>query len=378
MRRASSRKPILLGLLAVAFACGGDTNAPAPLAPPVAVKPVRVADVLDEIEATGQLLARDRATIAAEVGGRITAVEIYEGRGVEVGDVVLKIDPERRELEVKRARAELEGARANFLDGQREWRRFRALKEKDFAAQARLEEAEAELAAARSRLGASEAQVGVAERALADAEVRAPFAGLVADRMVSVGEYVQTSQPLFELVALDPIEVEFHLAEIDSARVHLGDTVRVLVAPFPDEAFPATVTFISPVINPRSRTLRVKGRIDNGDGRLRPGLFARADLGVSERKGVTLVPEEAILQRADGAVLFRLGEGDFVERLVVETGTHRQGDIEVVSGIRPGDSVVIRGHAALVDGSRVSVRDLDGNPAPPAVANGLGNRETSE
>jgi membrane fusion protein (multidrug efflux system) len=152
----------------------------------------------------------------------------------------------------------------------------------------------------------------------------------------------------------------------------------VLVAPFPDEAFPATVTFISPVINPRSRTLRVKGRIDNGDGRLRPGLFARADLGVSERKGVTLVPEEAILQRADGAVLFRLGEGDFVERLVVETGTHRQGDIEVVSGIRPGDSVVIRGHAALVDGSRVSVRDLDGNPAPPAVANGLGNRETSE
>jgi membrane fusion protein (multidrug efflux system) len=378
MRRASSHKPILLGLLAAALACGGETNATAPLAPPVAVKPVRVADVVDEIEATGQLLARDRATIAAEVAGRITAIEIYEGRAVESGFVVLKIDPERRELEVKRARAELEGARASFLDAQREWRRFRKLKEKDFAAQARLEEAEAELATARSRLEASEAQVGVAERALADAKVRAPFAGLVADRMVSVGEFVQMSQPLFELVALDPIEVEFHLAEIDSARVHLGDTVRVLVAPFPDEAFPATVTFISPVINPRTRTLRVKGRIDNGDGRLRPGLFARADLGVSERKGVTLVPEEAILQRADGAVLFRLGEGDFVERLVVETGTYRQGDIEVVSGIRPGDSVVIRGHAALVDGSRVSVRDLDGNPVTPAVANGLANRENSE
>ncbi len=378
MRRASSRRPILLGLLAVAFACGGEANAPPPLAPPVAVKPVRVADVVDEIEATGQLLARDRAKIAAEVSGRITAIEIYEGGAVEAGDEVLKIDPERRELELKRTRAQLEGARATFLDDKREWRRFRALKEKNFAAQARLEEAEAELAASRSRLEAAEAQVGIAERALADATVCAPFAGLIADRLVSIGEFVQTSQPLLELVALDPIEVEFHLAEIDSARVHLGDTVRVLVAPFPDEAFPATVTFISPVINPRTRTLRVKGRIDNGDGRLRPGLFARADLGVSERKGVTLVPEEAILQRADGAVLFRLDEGNFVERLVVETGTHRQGDIEVVSGIRPGDSVVIRGHAALVDGSRVSVRDLDGNPVPPAVANGLANRETSE
>jgi membrane fusion protein (multidrug efflux system) len=378
MTTSSRGSPILLGLLAAALACGGDANTSSLLAPPVAVQPVRVADVIDEIEATGQLLARDRATIAAEVSGRITAIEIYEGGAVEAGDVVLKIDPERRELELKRARAQHEGARATFLDDQREWRRFRALKEKNVAAQARLEEAEAELAASRSRLEAAEAQVGVAERALADAAVRAPFAGLVADRLVSVGEYVQTSQPLFELVALDPIEVEFHLAEVDSARVHLGDTVRVLVAPFPEEAFPATVTFISPVINPRTRTLRVKGLIDNGDGRLRPGLFARTDLGVSERKGVTLVPEEAILQRADGAVLFRLGEGDFVERLVVETGTHRQGDIEVLSGVGPRDSVVIRGHAGLVDGSRVSVRDLDGNPVPPAVADGLASRETSE
>ena len=90
------------------------------------------------------------------------------------------------------------------------------------------------------------------------------------------------------------------MAEVDSSRVQPGQTVDVRVAPFPDEVFQATVTLVSPTIDPATRTLRVKATLANAEGRLRPGLFARADLGVSTRDDVLMIPEEAVLQRADG------------------------------------------------------------------------------
>jgi len=208
----------------------------------------------------------------------------------------------------------------------------------------------------------------VAERALRDASVRAPFAGLIARREVSRGEFVNVGQSLFELVALDPVEVEFHLAERDSARAVLGQEVRVTVAPFPGEVFPGVVPVVSPTIDPRTRTLRVKARIDNPDGRLRPGLFARADLGIAVRENVLLVPEEAILLRSDGSVVFRRVEGDRVERVVVETGEHRDARVEITHGLAPGDQVVTRGQAGLVDGTPVSPRSPDGSPLSGAVS----------
>jgi membrane fusion protein (multidrug efflux system) len=189
----------------------------------------------------------------------------------------------------------------------------------------------------------------------------------VAERLVSPGEYVQPGQALFELVALDPIEVEFRLPEVDSGRVALGNSVAVRVAPWPDEEFDATVTFVAPTIDPRTRTLRVKATIRNEDGRLRPGLFARADLGVAMLEGVTLVPEEAVLHRADGAVVFLL-EGDRVKRQRVETGRYRGGMVVILGGMPPGTQVVTRGHTTLPDGVRVTVRHPDGTIVTPAVA----------
>ena len=107
---------------------------------------------------------------------------------------------------------------------------------------------------------AARAELGVADRALRDASVRAPFAGWIARRDVSRGEYVRPGQPLFELVALDPIEVEFSVAERDSARVHIGQQVGVKVAPYPEEAFQGEVTVISPTLDPKTRTLRVQAQ----------------------------------------------------------------------------------------------------------------------
>ena len=157
--------------------------------------------------------------------------------------------------------------------------------------------------------------------------------------------------------------------------MQVGDRVAVRVDPFPDEVFPGEVTHVAPTIDPRTRTLRVKARLSNPEGRLRPGLFARVGLGVSLRRGVPMVPEEAVLQRADGSVVFRLVGGERVERLRVRTGERRDGFVEIREGLAPGDRVVVRGHAELVDGARVTL--VESGPQtrvgatgarPPAVA----------
>jgi len=366
---AVSRRALLsAALAALCVACSEPGGTPQAQAPTVALAPVLVQDVTDHIEATGQLVAPDQATLAAEVAGRVTEIRIDEGSSALQGDVIVTIDPERRELELASARARLAETRVALAELKRERERVRKLHRQKVAAQARLEQAQTELELGRARLDAARAQEGVAKRALADANLTAPFPGLIARRFVSAGEFVQVGQPLVELVALDPIEVEFRLAEQDSSRVELGQQVTVRVAPYPDEVFHATVTVISPTIDQRTRTLRVKGRMANPDGRLRPGLFARADLGVNQRSGVRTIPEEAILQRSDGAVVFRLDEDSRVERRVIAPGLHLDGRVEVLEGLAHDDRVVVRGHASLIDGSRVAVRNPDGSPVAPSVA----------
>lgn len=378
MTRGMRTRALLLTLVAFAFACRGGDQAPDAAGTPVVLIPVELRDVEDRIEASGQLLAKDRARVAAEVPGRVTEILLFEGDEVEASQAVLEIDPERRKLEVEDASARVLEAEAALFDQKREEKRVRELRRKQVASQAQLDKVDTQLKLGRARLAAARSHLGVAERALRDASVGAPFGGIIARRFVSVGEFVNVGQGLFELVALDPVEVEFSVAERDSSRIALGSEISVRVAPFPDESFRAVVTLVSPTIDSRTRTLRLKAELPNPDGRLRPGLFARVDLGVDRRSSVPMIPEEAILYRSDDEVVFVLVDGDRVERRVVETGVHLDGAVEVVQGLEGGELVVTRGHLDLIDGELVAARNPDGSPATPQVAEGQGAAEGSE
>jgi membrane fusion protein (multidrug efflux system) len=314
--------------------------------------------------------------VAAQVGGQVTRVVRNEGDEVARGELVIEIDPERRHLEAASARGALAQAEAQAAEAERELGRVEKLHARGVAADAKLDQARTALRSARASCDSLQAQLGMAERSLRDANVTAPFAGLVSRRWVFEGESVAPGQKLFDLVALDPIEVEFHLPERDSSRVAVGAPVAVRVAPFPAEVFEARVSVVSPTIDPSTRTLRVKAELANPEGRLRPGLFARADLGVAVRENVAMIPE-AVLQRADGPVAFRLVGEDRVERRSLELGVIRDGRIEVRAGLAPGDRVVVRGQSDLVDGAAVSVRDVAGQPAADAEAS-LGQRDAAQ
>lgn len=354
-------------LLAIALVACGKEEAPAPEPPPVYVERATAHDLVDRIEATGQLLAKAEAVVAAQVGGQITDVRVDEGGAVETGGIVIEIDPERRELELSNAAARVVQAEAQLDEARRESTRIEKLHARGAASQSQLDEAHTKLELARSRLVAEQAQHGLARRALDDASVAAPFTGLVARRYVNAGEYVQSGARLFHLVALDPVEVEFFLSEVDSSRVAVGQEVEVRVSSQPGEVFRAEVSVVSPTIDPQTRTRRVKAVLPNPEGKLLPGTFARVDLGVAKRMGVVMIPKEAVQVGADGSVLFRLVGSDRVERLRVETGTFREGLVEVRGAVAPGDWIVVRGQAALVDGSPVSLRRPDGTPATAPI-----------
>jgi len=362
MRRAHVRRCwIAITAPLLALACGDGAPKTEIEAPPVMVVPAISQRVVDRIEATGQLLAKAEATVAAQVAGEITGISADEGTPVEQGATVVEIDPERRQLEVDNMDAAAVQADAQLREARRELDRVQKLAGHGAASEARLDEARTQVDLARSRLVAAQAQAGLARRALADASVSAPFSGLIARRRVSAGEYVNQGQALFDLVALDPVEVEFHLAERDSSRVAIGQQVEVRVVAFPDETFSAVVSMVSPTIDEGTRTRRVKAALPNPDGRLLPGTFARIDLGVAERDGVVMIPKEAVLQRADGSIVFRLVANNRVERLRVETGLFRGDLVEVRGPVVAGDRIVVRGQTGLIDGSAVSLRNADGS-----------------
>lgn len=346
---------LVVTLLGIACSDGAEVVSE-PALPLVATERVALADLEDRVTAVGEIIATHHAVLAAEVDGRVTELVVEEGSAIAADEPILLLDPAKRKLELDSAKARLAEAVAQVENDRRQLARQQELFEKRIASQSSLDDAETKLRLAEAKLNAARAALGVERRALREATVRAPFDGLVVERKVSLGEYVRMGEPLVEVVSLNPIEVEFRVAEVDSSFVRLGQTVDVTVAPYPERHFRATVTVISPTIDPGTRTLRVKAALDNEEGLLRPGLFARADLGLSTREGVALVPSEAVLQRVDGSVVFLLEDGKRVRRRKVEIASFQEGNVAIEEGLAEGDEIVVRGQVDLVDGQSVRVQ----------------------
>ena len=362
--------------LALALGCSdGQAVVPEMKLPLVSAMPVTIEDLEDRVTAVGELVAPQHAEISAEVDGRVTELMLVEGQAVAAGDPLLELDPAKRRLELAAARAHVSEEAASVENVRRQVSRQRELQARNISSQSALDDSETALRLAQAKLAAAKADLGVESRALEEATVRAPFDGMVVRRMVSLGEYVQVGRSLVEIVSLNPIEVEFRVAEIDSSFVRLGQEVAVHVAPYPDRSFGAKVTVISPTIDPNTRTLRVKAVVDNGEGLLRPGLFARADLGLSVHEGVAVVPSSAVLQRVDGSVVFVLDGADRATRRVVQLGSFQEGRVEITKGLRAGDRVLVRGHADLLDGQQVRLYLPD--DVPDDVAGDIDESKTA-
>lgn len=246
---------------------------------------------------------------------------------------LLRRGPSPEEVEV--ARAQLRQAEAGLRQ-----------------ARAQLHQAEVNLRQARSLLAQTEVTVRQAESLFAERMVRSPTEGVVANLAVDPGDTVTPGTRLLNVVQLGTLEASVAVAEADVGRIRVGMPATVRVDAFPGRVFPAQVLRISPVLALDTRTASVRVKIANPGGWLRPGMTARVELILARRQGVLAVPVEAVVGRNQVQMVFVV-EGSVARARPVQLGISDGTQVEVVSGLRPGELVVIEGQETLRDGAPV-------------------------
>ena len=204
-------------------------------------------------------------------------------------------------------------------------------------------------------LEAARARIAIARKAQADTTIRAPFSGLVAERSVSVGDFVTRGARVATVVRVDPMRIELTVPEQAISLVKAGQPVRLSVDAYPGETFTARVRFISPSLRADQRALTVEAIAANPDGRLKPGLFATAMIQQPASAPALLVPASAI-ETISGTSRIYVVKNDKVEERIVTIGETTGRQVEVTSGIAPGETVAAAPKGHLADGTSVHVR----------------------
>lgn len=329
-----------------------------------------------DLLASRENLARARAAADAS---RANLERIRESRRALSADVDrAQADAEWKRRELARSqelRAKELIASRDVDQAQAQWQAAAALVQMAETALAQhgdqVRAAEAQHEADRGAVKAAEAQVRQREAALdlgrkrlADTVVLAPLTGLVARRHVSVGEFVKDNTALLTVVATDPLKYAGTVAERAAPDVRVGQEVRLEVEPFGSRAFPGQVTRIAPVVDVPTRTLALEARVPNGQGLLKPGFFARGAVLTRRDARVPFVPAEAVAYAVGITKVFVVADGHARERRV-RAGLREAGWVEILEGVRPGETVATSGLAQLYDGAPVTAAAAPGAVTPP-------------
>ena len=329
--------------------CGGDKGSSggpgavggrggAPMAMPVDVAQAHTDTVTETISATGQIEALQAIELRPEVEGRIVAIPVSEGREVDQGTPLFKIDDTQLKAQVARLEAERDLANQAL-------NRTRELIARNASSAADLEQAEA---TARSAAAELELQQVRLDRTV----VRAPFAGVVGQRLVSLGDYVTTATRLTTLQTVDPQRASFTVPERYAQRLRTGQRVSFTVAALPDRRFSGTVDFVDPRVELPGRTITVKASVSNPQRALKPGMFIEASVAAETRLGAVVVPEDAVLPLSGADYVWAVVDGKATRRQVT-LGVRVPGSVEVRDGVAAGEQVVVGGLERLFEGAPV-------------------------
>lgn len=410
-------RPNFISLLAVLLLAGcNPPDAPkggkkdgqaAPTLPSRAVQaaPAESRPMERAVSVIGALAAIDQATLSVKVTGRLQSLSVDIGTCVRRGELVAQIESVDYELKLRSAEAlqaqararlglQLVGtddsvnaeetstvrqAKASLLESQKQRDRTRELAKRGISSQADLEIVEANYAIAfnrhlealediRQRQGVLQqrrVEVEIARQQLADTKIVAPFDGIVQERKASPGEFLNTAAPIVTLVKVDPLRLRVEVPERNTSGVRTNQTVRLSIEGDTNK-YSGIIARISPAITEMSRMLIVEADIPNGAGALRPGTFARADIVLAEREPATSVHKDALITFAGMEKIFLVKEGKAVEKNIV-TGRRAGEFIEVMSGVKAGDTVVLN-PGSLQNGQPVTTEQSAVSKQRPAVS----------
>jgi membrane fusion protein (multidrug efflux system) len=213
-----------------------------------------------------------------------------------------------------------------------------------------------------------EARLHLAQAQLAKTRIVAPFPGVLGLRNISVGDYVKDGADLVTLEDVTSMKVDLRLPERFLGQLQRGQAISVSVDAFPEREFRATLDALDAQVDANGRSVLARGRLANPEGQLRSGMFAKARIRLKDKPAATVVPEEAIMPMGNDAFVYRV-DGGKAYRTKVTTGLRREGRVEIVAGVSPGDLVVTAGQLKLQrDGADVRVVDPARRGPPPAAA----------
>lgn len=329
--------------------------------PPVAVSTfeARAEQWSGALEAVGTLVAVNGTDVTTEAGGVVQKIAFEAGQPVTAGTLLVELNSEN-EL------ATLNSLEASARLASVQSERWRSLGEDQLVSRAEVEERATQAATARAQAEAQRALI-------AQKRIRAPFDGMLGIRRVNLGEYIAPGSPIVSLQSLDPIYIDFTLPEQQLPHVREGATVRVRVDAMPEREFEGTITAVEPGVDPGTRNFTAQATLDNPDGALRPGSFARVGFDVGGAQDVVVIPQTAISFNPYGNVVYVVVEapadegraqddGEDGPRLIVRqrfitTGATRGDLITVTEGLEPGETVVSSGLLRLRNDAAVTINN---------------------
>lgn len=290
------------------------------------------------LRVVGTLAAHDEATIAAQVAGQLEKIFVDLGDRIGAGQEISEIDTTSYEALANASAANLSRAKANAENAAQNLKRTQELQKDKIASASDLDAATAEDAASKAEVQAAAANDAVARLNLSRSHVKAPFPGVIAQRIASAGDYLAIGAPIVRLVQTDPLRLRLEVPERESPAVQLGQAVRVMVEG-DTNIYRGQLTRIAPAIRSTDRMLIVEADVPNS-GNLRAGLFARATIVIDAAQPVLSVPADSLTAFAGLEKVVLLKDGKAIEKNVT-TGRRENGWIEITSGLEVGASVVL-------------------------------------
>ena len=330
---------------------GGGPGGPGGAGGPVTVE-VALATALtltDDVLAVGSLKSSQGVMLRPEVSGRVARLGFVDGQRVTRGQLMVQLDDNLQQAQLKQAEAQASIARTNL-------QRSRELLGQGFVSQSAVDQNAAAMQVA-------DAQVALAHAQLARMKVLAPFDGTAGLGIVDVGAYVKDGADLVNVEDLASLKVQFAVPERYLDRLRAGQAVELKVDAMPGRTFKGRVQAVDSQVDANGRALQVLAQVDNQGAQLRPGMFARPRVVFSVREGAVVVPEEALVPQGARQLLFKVVDGPdgqkLAQRLEAKVGLRLPGKVEILEGLKAGDTVVTAGHARLLRGDNLPVRPID-------------------
>jgi membrane fusion protein (multidrug efflux system) len=351
------RAPVLVAALALA-ACHRPDDASAAPAPsgeaPVHVKTATAVErpMPRYLTLTGTLHASEASDVAADASGKVVQTFAERGQLVKRGQLIAVLDSRTAALAATAAEAQSQVAQSQLEQARRDCERVKHLLETAAISQAEYDRQTAQCTTQQWSAAAAEAQGKSATKMLGDTSIRAPFDGIIGERYVNVGQYVQPSTRVASVYNPDPLRLELTVPEASVAAIQPDMPVSFTVVAFGDQVFTGRVKFISPNVRESTRDLVVEAVVANGDGRLKPGMFAVAKMLLATPQ-TPVVPSATVVRDDTGTARLYVIVGQEAQERLVQVGETVGDVVAIASGVKSGDKVVLQPGADMHDGVRV-------------------------